>query len=98
MPWAVMSDRPFSPNYGQIFAPMQIPDKGKGKAREEAFDSIFAEYASDLQARESRAKIEEVQGSESDLGEMLAQSSTSDEQGSFEAVTEYVHLTFPNIL
>lgn len=55
---------------------MQMSDKGKGKAREEAFDAIFAEYASGLQTQESNRQSdshEDISG----VTESLAQSTIS---------------------
>lgn len=52
-------------NFVQPYAPANV--SGKGKAREEALEALFAEYATEAFTHAPSAKIEEVKEDASDL-------------------------------
>ena len=50
----------YNSSFPQTLVPVQDQGKGKGKARDEAFEAAFAQFAVALPSQTSSAKIEEL--------------------------------------
>ena len=58
----------YNAGFPQTFSPIQDQGKGKGKARDDAFEAAFAQFATELSSQSSSAKIEEVLDDASQAG------------------------------
>lgn len=67
----------FSPGFSHMSYPTQEQGKGKGKARDDAFEAAFAEFSTEA-ATVSSAKIEEIPQNLSELENRFKNTTISD--------------------
>lgn len=65
----------YGSSFPQSFSSVQDPGKGKGKARDDAFEAAFAQFATSAPPQASSARIEELSESMEELQNSMQTSS-----------------------